>query len=327
VRDTTFPASFPVVAGSVVDYSEEQKQQAFRAAYPLLQTVYGPGMRNAPPEAISGDSLVRLIVQPDNEQVIADNYFFFSADPEPGRKRLASALQQDLQEGFGRLHSQSPSASRLMIHEMAMDLLVSPHSATVSALEFSPDGKSLIVLTEVNGMLYQMDSLDAAPILFDRKESSTTYGGYLRYCDCKFTPDGRYLQVDCGTSTPLLGYSAHILATEFREGKTGALLKIQENPGSYQDETGEMYCVGPERRDAYLHGGDTLLTIRGRYMRFYRMAEMQEADSPDLSFALRMRISHFAVSPDGETIATATDRFVILWRIPPAALSLENRQL
>lgn len=323
VGGNAFPTLPPLDAAHLLDYSDAQKKVAFGEAYKLLDEIYAPGMRHQRGEAIGGAELVNAILCPDNHQTITtvsgiENQYYFSQCPDLGTARLRQALLQDFPGGFDRLLRQVPPGSRYVVSTIAVPVIDS--ETVVKAVALSPCGKRLVLLTQQSGEIWDISGANPVPVCeFTSADGKTNE---LSYHVARYSPDGKQLLAI--RSSEYHGYGSSSRRTEVRSAVDGTLLHSLGESGDSRSETGEESGAPQNDRDLFLHGGETLLTVRGRCLRLYNLihnsTQRTKNARPDHTILLRSVVADIAVSSDGETFATATGRHVVLWRIPRTSL-------
>lgn len=318
--------------GQMVDYEEDQKQEAFRTAYPLLALIYGEGFTRksdapVPLAPILGPHFLRG----DRQMVVNGlgrfHHYHFSQNPEATREK-ARQMIHDLEEGVVRMKQMTPSALRFL-HR---DLDIATASATpkkfgrdgISALLFSPDGRLLLVgipgeaqLWDVKtGELHQQLSLRSISSSDSAKDDITA----------AFSPDGSHLSLAMSSEWSGYGYTddghKNVSHTSVFHVATGQ--KVADIPSVNLT----TYRTG-HPTDALLCNGSVVARARGRFM---HLTPVGEAGKSVLGGCRPVRLPHrtllrsCAFSPDGRTLATVQSAYpandltahrVLLWRIQP----------
>ncbi|MBC8135030.1 MAG: hypothetical protein H8F28_03980 [Fibrella sp.] len=325
VADKSLPILPPLDTEHLLDYSEPQKKAAFGEGYKLLDEIYEPGLRRQHGEAIGGEKIVSALLRPDHQESITtashiENLYYFSQNPAPGMARMEQALVHDFPGGFDRLAAQIPPGADYIVSAFRVQAIDS--DVTVNAVALSPDGTRLTVLTQQSGEIW--DLAGETPVPVGEFEAGDTRIHDLMYHAVRYSLNGKQI---LAKRTSEYGYgSSGGHRTEIRSAEDGTLLHSLGEPGNARAETGESGGVNRNDREAFLHGGDTLLTVRGRCLRLYRMDRLgsNKNAKPDQTILLRSVIGDLTVSSDGETFATAASQHVVLWRIPRQAIYSEK---
>lgn len=323
VAGNSLPTLPPMDREHLLDYSDAQKKNAFGEGYKLLDELYAPGLRHQRSEAIGGAEIVSALLRPDNHQAVTtasgiENLYYFSQNAERCTARLQQALLQDFPCGFDRLLRQTPAGSEYIVSALVVPVIDS--ETVVKAVALAPCGKRLALLTQQQGEIWDISG--ETPVSVSEFLAADGKANELAYHAVRYSPDGK--QILTKRSSEYYGYGSVARRTEIRSAEDGSLIQSLGEPGNTRAETGEDGGPSQNDRDLFLHDGETLLTVRGRCLRLYRLDRLTKNARPDQTILLRSVVSDLSVSQDGETFATATGQHVVLWRIPRSAVYAEK---
>lgn len=314
VADMLFPQAEPLSPTAIMGHTTEQKQKAFGAAFPLLEKLYSPRWYGQTYENISAELIVNHLIKPNNKQEIPTtaNLYYFSEATDGIAERLQQALCEDLPEAFPRLKAMPIANAEYLVK--AFELPINEEdkqSSRASFIDFSSCGKYLIVLNALTGQVWDMTETEPK-LLASFSALERRSNPHHAYQCARFSKTGD--QIELFRANPNDRYGWENGEWETRSVHTGAFLDTELLSKSSKTSWQDLLASRNQTTD--LHGGRLCLTTRTATIRIYRRNEKGRKAGKPLLIPLRHTIKHMAVSPDQETFATTSDRFVCIWRIP-----------
>ncbi|MDX1931407.1 MAG: WD40 repeat domain-containing protein [Capsulimonadales bacterium] len=313
-----FAACHGIPETRTIDFDDEQKQEAFGSAFDWIDRVYGEGFTvksdaEIPLAPIIGPEGVGTEHRMETNAAGRFNHYHFSRNPESVRDRTRQMII-DLNEGAKRMKSHVPAATRFLLHQ----LTPADDERGISALQFSPDGRLLLIGLPGKGQLWDVETGRLVHSLAVPQSNTNR-----RDITASFSPDGRRVSVTPSTEWP--GYSnpsGHkwLDETSVFDVATGRQIGKVEAINLPTVRTGIV-------TEALLAGGSVIARARGR---FIHLAPIDKAGQQVLGGKRPVRLPHRTVlrhcafSPDGRTLATIQSDHgnylklachVLLWRL------------
>jgi hypothetical protein len=302
-----------------VDWSDRQKRDLFREAYPLLE-IYGQGMLEQPVLSRLMHALISLVTSPvTSVRVYANDrhdHHVFAAQPDRARQEAQQALSC-LQEGMKRLAETKPDADSVLVAELS----AASDDADTTALCFSSEGELLATAAGKSVTLWNAAT--------GQKQGELSAG--IKVTSLAFSPGNALLTAasdeGCVTWSLAGGQAVHNwrtpncrMARDYYERVYCKRIhhRVYKSLGTYDPH---VICG---QRIGYLHGGASILYITDN------IATLLDSASGQLHLTLdhRSPITHTLFSPDGITLATIQTAYrgkVLLWRIPATVVQTKGK--
>ncbi len=325
-RFRTLPTLAPVHGvpnSQLLDFEDDQKEQAFRTAAPFLNLLYTEGFASDPKEAVPlapilGPYFFRGDRCMEVNSYGRNHFYHFSKDPDRVR---AQALQifKDLEEGTIRMNTMTPSATRFLLREIEPPMT---KSSDISTIQFSPDGRLLFIGLPGEGQLWDVETgelLHRLPVplpgTWSHKSITAAFSqdGTRLALGPSDQRNGHYSSGDGGHKT--------VAETTIFDVKSGEII-------------GKVPAVDLNTRitgvttDSLLAQGAVLARTRGRFVYLNPIGKEGEAilgGSRTVRLPHRTVLRLCAFSPDGRTLATLQESYtenkgisqhVLVWRLP-----------
>jgi hypothetical protein len=294
------------VQGQTLDWSDRQKRQVFRDAYPLLGQ-YGQGLLTQPRRNVLLYALATRMAGPVIEVSTHAfgryHHYVFAAESERALPSMKRALHC-LRKGFSMLARTTPDSARFLVAALPCG------NAGIDALCFSPDKTFLAAAAGKQVRLWETASGKKRADLLLETESTTI----------AFSPD----------STLLI--EAHAEGWRLWRVADGQMVSSGRSPNRWPSNN-RYYCYrsAPDERltcnerAGFLHDGASLADIADAVVTVRDTGRGR----PRLTLDHRSKIILARFSPDGETLATVQKQYknqVLLWRVPVEALQAKAPQ-
>ncbi|MCX6367016.1 MAG: hypothetical protein NTX57_09950 [Armatimonadetes bacterium] len=319
----TLPTLAPahgVPNSQLLDFEDDQKEQAFRTAAPFLNLLYTEGFASksdikVPLAPILGPHFFRGDRCMEVNSYGRNHYYHFSKDPDRVR---AQALQifKDLEEGIVRMNNMTPCAARFLLREIEPP--VNQYSY-VSSIQFSPDGRLLFIGLPEEGQLWDVET----GALLHRLPMKHSYN---KRVTASFSQDSTRLALassdqENGHYSSGSGGHKTVAETTIFDIKSGEII-------------GKVPAVDLKTRitgvttDSLLAQGTVLARARGRFVYLNPIGKEGEAilgSSRTIRLPHRTVLRLCAFSPDSRTFATLQESYtenkgishhILVWRLP-----------
>ncbi len=280
---------------------------------------------------INAERLVEWIARPEARLDVVQNRsvrsYYFSPSSDKIAERLRKALVDDLPEAFTRLKAQSVSNLQYLTHAAEFvpfsEAAGGGESDRVCFVAYSPNGKYLVAMSRLQGEVWEVAG--GSPVVAATFALSPDPGRpRLFYHAIRFAETGDHFDIWWVGDAHYV--SRHPAVVEAHSLLDAALLQRRSYPPGFVYAENELPPSSTSLTELPLHGGKSIVSWRSGRLSIRRVLTGGDRAGTALVIPLRQMVRHVAVSPDGETLALATPRFVCLCRVPYAAVVAADRK-